>query len=76
VKTWKVKQAAISQGKNQGKATSKTHPFKPPASIQEALDFLKSQGVRNCTLVFTNSSAMGFADGQFIDFDNFDEDDD
>ena len=71
-----MKQAAISHGKGHGKATSKTHPFKPPASIHEALDFLKSQGVRNCTLVFTNSSAMGFADGRYIEFDDFEEDDD
>ena len=40
------------------------------------LDFLKSQGVRNVTLVFTNSSAMGFADGQFIEFDDFADEDD
>ena len=74
VRSWRVKQAAISQGKGQGKATSRTHAFKPPASIQEALDFLKAQSVRNCTLVFTNTSAMGFADGQFIDLDDFGDD--
>lgn len=74
MRSLKVKQAAISHGKGHGKATSKTHPFKPPASLQDALEFLRAQGVRNCTLVFTNSSAMGFAEGQFIDFDDFDED--
>jgi len=75
VKTWKVRQAAIQHGKG-GKATSKTHPFKPPASVQEALDFLKSQNVKSCTLVFVNNSAMGFADGKYTDFDDFAEDDD
>ncbi len=59
----------------QGKTTSKTHPFKPPASFHEAMDFLKSQAVKSCTLVFTNSSAIGFADGKYVDFDNFEDDD-
>jgi hypothetical protein len=74
VKTWKVRQAAMHGGK--GKTTSKTHPFKPPASFQEALDFLKSQSVKSCTLIFTNNSAIGFADGKYMEFDNFEEEDD
>jgi hypothetical protein len=64
----------FSTGK--GKVTAKTHPFKPPASLQEALDFLKAQRVQNCMLVFTNSSALSFAEGQYLDFDDFSEDDD
>jgi len=73
VKTWKVRQAAMHGGK--GKTTSKTHPFKPPASFQEALDFLKSQSVKSATLIFTNNSAIGFADGKYMEFDNFEDED-
>jgi len=72
IKGWKVRQAALHGGT--GKTTSKTHPFKPPATFQEAMDFLKSQSVKSCTLVFTNSSAIGFADGKYLDFDNFEDD--
>jgi len=74
VKNWKVRSAAMHGGK--GKTTSKTHPFRPPASFQEAIDFLKSQSVKSCTIVFTNNSALGFADGKYVDFDNFEDDDD
>jgi len=73
VKPWRVRQAAMHGGK--GKTTSKTHPFKPPASFQEAMDFLKSQSVKSATLIFTNNSAIGFADGKYMEFDNFEDED-
>jgi len=75
VREWKVKQAAITQGKGKGKATSRTHNFKPPAMTLEALAFLDSQGARNAMLLYSNNSALSFADGKYEDFDDFADDD-